>query len=308
MDCRAGGSELVRPGRTTNHTTSSGALPSASSTPDPTCFVCGGVAFEICLAPGMGWSMGAEHRQFLAPYPVSPVASGVRCVVSAAPELAHDSKDREIRWEWSGDVAHVSTLRVRAELRRLETHYVATALVAPTEAGYSALVTALAAAVVEREGGFALHAAGVILDGRAVLFVGPSGAGKTTASNHCEGARWLARDRAVVYPTPLGWYAAGMPGGDEIGLPRAPMTLAPLGGLLRVRRGSSGIIDPGLVGSVRNLRESVTAGSGRGAVEETDRLAKLTALASTARVGELGFGLGEPLTPRLLEWLGRGDG
>ncbi len=269
---------------------------------EPTSFVFGGVAFEICPAPGLRWAVGAEHRQFAAAYSVSPVAGTVRCVVTPAPELASDADEREIRCDWSGELARISTRRVRAELRRLGTSYAATALVAPTEAGCSALLTALSAAVIEREGGFVLHAAGVLLEGRAVLFVGPSGAGKTTASNHCHGARWLARDRASVYPTPLGWYAAGLAGGDDIDLPRAPTTLAPLAGILRIRRGESRLEPTALVTTLRNLRESVQAAE-TSREGETERLAGLLALAGSASVGELAFELGRPLRPLLDGWV-----
>lgn len=274
---------------------------------DPTCFVFGGVAFEVCVPPGLDWTIGAEHRQFTGAYSASPVAAEVRCVVSAAPELSLDTLDREIRWEWTGEVARVVTCRVRAELRCLgPSRYAATAMVSPDEAGCASLMTALAAAVVEREGGFVLHAASVVIDGRAVLFVGPSGAGKTTAANHCEGARWLARDRAVVYPTPLGWYAAGMAGGDTIELPRAPAALAPLAGILRIRRGPSRLDEPALSGRLRDLRESVVSSPGSPS-EENARLERLLGLASASPVGELAFELGRPLSPVLSAWLNGGS-
>ncbi len=263
---------------------------------DPTCFVFGGVAFEICPAPGVRWSIGAEHRLFAGGYATSPVAGHVHCVVSPAPELA-EGFTREITWEWDGDIARVSTGRVRAELRRLsDGKYAATAFVVPSEAGCSALVTALTAAVVNREGGFVLHAAGVEIDGRAVLFIGPSGAGKTTAANHCHGARWFARDRAVVYPTPLGWYAAGMAGGDDIELPRSVRTLMPLGAVLRVRRGSDEPLlrESGVLEALRDLRESVM-GAAVGRDVEGATLTALVELGRGARVGRLSYPLGSML-------------
>jgi hypothetical protein len=259
---------------------------------DPTCFVLGGVAFEICPAPGLDWSVGEEHRLFVGPYSISPVAGEVRCVVSPAPELERDC-DRAIRWEWDGELAHVETGRVRAELRRLSAgHYAATAMVVPNEAGCSSLVTALSAAIASREGGLVLHAAGVEIDGRAVLFLGPSGAGKTTAANHSLGARWIARDRAAIYPTPLGWYAAGMPGGDPIELVRAPGRVFPLAGLYRIRKANAAELTP-LAGApaVRHLRESLQSASGnvRDEHELLDRAHRVT---KEVRIGELRTALG----------------
>lgn len=275
---------------------------------DPRCFVFGGVAFEICPAPGVTWSVGAEHRLFTGAYATSPVAGMVHCVVSPAPEL--DARfTREIHWEWEGDIARVETGRVRAELRQLGPgRYAASALVAPDEAGCSSLVTALAAAVVNREGGFVLHSAGVEIDGRAVLFIGPSGAGKTTSANHCQGASWIARDRAIVYPTPFGWYAAGMAGGDDgIELPRAASAVLPLGAVLRVRHASSRSgIDPGSpITALRNLRESVMS-VGAGSAEEQALLERLITFATTARTGEVSVVLGKPLRELLGRWISGG--
>lgn len=268
---------------------------------DPTCFVFGGVAWEICPSPGVAWSVGAEHRLFTGAWASSPVAGQVHCVVSSAPELS-EHVTREITWEWSGDVARVETGRVRAELRRLSPgKYAATAFVVPNEAGCSALVTALTAAVVHREGGFVLHAAGVEIDGRAVLFIGPSGAGKTTAANHCEGARWFARDRAVLYRTPLGWYAAGMAGGDPIALPRTSAPLLPLGAVYRVQRGSAIAVREVLPArALRHLRESIQAS--RGDTFEEERLVeRAMAFIDAVGVRELVTVLGAELTPLLRE-------
>jgi hypothetical protein len=280
-------------------------LASLEETPavDPAHFVFGGVAFEICAGPGVTWAVGAEHRLFTGAYATSPVAGMVHCVVSPAPELEREPFTREIRWEWAGEVARVETGRMRAELRRLGSgRYAATAMVVPTENGCSALVTALTAAVVNREGGFVLHSAGVELDGRAILFIGPSGAGKTTAANHCRGARWIARDRAAVYPTPLGWYASGLAGGDAIDLPRARSAVLPLAAVFRVRHAveRGAILTDSRLSALRNLRESVMC-TVRDPVEEADLLERVCTFVDAARVAELAVVLGEPLSELLRE-------
>lgn len=264
---------------------------------DPTCFVFGGVAFEMCPAPGLTWSVGDEHRLFGGAYATSPVAGRVHCVVSPAPEL-DTGFAREIRWEWNGDVAHVSTARARAELRRLGPGcYAASALVVPNDSGCSALVTALTGAVVSREGGLVLHAAGVEIDGRASLFIGPSGAGKTTAANHCQGARWMARDRAAVYPTPLGWYAAGMAGGDPIELPRAGGRVFPLGSVSRIQRAAerAALRVATTSEAVRFLRESLQTSHATGAEQEAARLDTILAFHASSPLTVLETRLGEPL-------------
>lgn len=270
---------------------------------DPTCFVFGGVAFEVCPAPGLPWALGDEHRGFTGAYSTSPVAGEVHAVASPAPELA-EGFAREIKWSWDDDVARVETGRVRAELRRLgPRRYAASSLAVPDEAGCASLATALTAAIVNREGGLVLHAAGIELDGRAVLFIGPSGAGKTTAANHSAGARWMARDRAAIYPTPLGWYAAGMAGGDTIDLPRAPARVLPLAGIYRVVQARDRVETKALSApdAIRYLRESVqsVAASRR---EERARLEAIASVSKSLPVALLHTRLGTPLADVL-----RGD-
>ncbi len=262
---------------------------------DPHCFVFGGVAFEMCPSPGLMWGVGAEHRGFLGEYALAPVAGEVHAVVSPAPELA-EGFSREIKWAWDGDVAQLETGRVRAELRRLGARrYAASALAVPDDAGCASLATALTAAIVKREGGLVLHAAGIELDGRAVLFIGPSGAGKTTAANHSPGARWMARDRAVVYPTPHGWYAAGMAGGDVIELPRSPERVLPLAGIYRIARGGDVAARAlSAADAMRFLRESVQS-IAASPEEERARLDAMASLTSACPVALLHTQLGAPL-------------
>lgn len=270
---------------------------------DPLSFVFGGVAFDVCPARELTWALTDEHRGFVADYATSPVAGLVHCSVSSAAELADDHR-REIEWSWDGDVAQISTGRLRAELRWLGgAHYAARAQVAPDTSGCTSLCTAIAAAVVNHRGGLVLHAAGVELDGRAVLFVGPSGAGKTTAANHCAGTRWMARDRAAIYPTPLGWYAAGMAGGDPIELPRADARVAPLAGIFRVRHATELMIGSASgAKAIAILRESVQAPP---ATLEAELLGRIASAADEGWVGVASTVLGRDLSDELRNALRR---
>ncbi len=267
-------------------------------------FVLGAVAFEICPSPGLDFELSAEHALFRGAYSTSPIAGHVHCVVSPSPEL-EESVERKVSCRWEGELAHVSTGRARAELRQLGPgRYAASAFVVPDESGCSALVTALTAAIVEREGGLVLHAAGVELDGRAALFIGPSGAGKTTTANHCRELRWMARDRAVVYRTPLGWYAAGMPGGDPIDLPRSHGRVFPLGGICRIVKNTVGPRVLRLEGAraVFKLRECVQSSAG---IDEADALERVEAFAREARICELETMIGVDPTAALRAGLER---
>ncbi|HZN55610.1 MAG TPA: hypothetical protein VFB67_09840, partial [Candidatus Polarisedimenticolaceae bacterium] len=68
----------------------------------------------------------------------------------------------------------------------------------------------LAHLAIER-GGFALHGAGVRREGRAWIFAGPSGAGKTTAAALSRPCESLGDDFAVV-----------LPDGEGLGVPAVP--------------------------------------------------------------------------------------
>jgi hypothetical protein len=60
-------------------------------------------------------------------------------------------------------------------------------------------------------GGFALHSAGVLLDGRAWIFAGPSRSGKSTAVASSAPARSLGDDFGLVYPDAGTWWAPAVP-------------------------------------------------------------------------------------------------
>ena len=265
--------------------------------------VYGGCALEL-LADFDGWELGAEYLRFAATAADAraPLAASIRCAVSGDPSLDRaDEAGRRIRWRFEDGRAQVRSGLLAAELcRTAPGRFAASARVHPDSSGVSALVSALAGAAVFLRGGFVLHAAGVVVDGRAVLFVGPSGAGKTTAANHSAGAAWFAKDRAAVVFGPEGPVAWGMAGGDAVDLPRAPARCYPLAAVLRVRRaGAPGTLEPlGLSGAVAALRESVQSG-GDGAEAEASVLDAALRFAQRVPVGALHLRLGDDLTPAL---------
>jgi len=60
-------------------------------------------------------------------------------------------------------------------------------------------------------GGFLVHSAAVIADGRGFLFVGPSESGKTTAARHSSAWHVLGDEMNLVVPTDDGYLLAGTP-------------------------------------------------------------------------------------------------
>ncbi|HET9768125.1 MAG TPA: hypothetical protein VFS60_14825 [Thermoanaerobaculia bacterium] len=69
------------------------------------------------------------------------------------------------------------------------------------------------------QGGVMLHSSGVVLDGRAHLFVGVSGAGKTTLARkwRAVGLPVLSDDINVAVPGTQGWRAFAVPFAGELG-------------------------------------------------------------------------------------------
>lgn len=65
-----------------------------------------------------------------------------------------------------------------------------------------------------RQGALALHASGLVRDGKAILFAGPRKAGKTTLLSAClsqvPDLKLLANDRVMLSPGQTGWSCRGM--------------------------------------------------------------------------------------------------
>lgn len=89
------------------------------------------------------------------------------------------------------------------------------------------------------DGGFAMHAAGVLRDGRAYLFAGPSRAGKSTAVKLCAPATGLGDDFGIVIPSEEGWLAPALPfDNSERAGRRPPGGPFPVAGIWRLYQAS----------------------------------------------------------------------
>ncbi len=270
----------------------------------PRRFGFGGVAFELSLAPGLRWRLTDELRAFSGADDEGPHAGVVRACVRAAPRARGPVTDRTIGWRWTGDDCEVSASALSARLRHVQAkRYAATALVPMDAWGTHSLLNGLSAAVVDRAGGLLVHAATVTLDGQALLFIGHTGAGKTTAANLCAGARWLGHDRAVLYPHRGAWFVSGLPGGEACALPRDARRVRPLGGIFAIAHGSRPELeDLSVARAAAVLRQSVQAPAG---AAEVELLGRVAALAASGRVRRLHTALGAPLTELLTGALAR---
>lgn len=204
-----------------------------------------GVDFDIHAFAGPAYRVPANCLAYALPFGQGPTVAQARCRVRVVPGLADGLTMAEaypVRFERrSANEALVHNGHVRAHVQRLSAgHYDVDAQTSTDERGLAGLVRFVAALIVEWEGGLNLHAAAVDLDGEAVAFCGPSGAGKTTACNLSKQARCLTADQLTVYPYADGYMAWALPWGDRANeaLPSAARAL-PLRALLRVTRGQA---------------------------------------------------------------------
>jgi hypothetical protein len=85
------------------------------------------------------------------------------------------------------------------------------------------------------EGGFAMHAAGVLHEGRAWLFAGPSRAGKSTVVRLLAPAKSLGDDFGLVLPDRGGWSAPAVPFDNSERVEHEPPAgLIPVAGIWRL--------------------------------------------------------------------------
>jgi len=95
-------------------------------------------------------------------------------------------------------------------------------------------------------GGAVLHSAGVVRHGAAYLFLGRSGAGKTTVArfSQAQGAEVLSDDLNALLPHAAGCAVLKLPFTGDLGERRAARLPVPLGALLRLERDSVDALAP----------------------------------------------------------------
>lgn len=142
------------------------------------------------------------------------------------------------RWRLSDEL-------VEAEISRDLAHVELRCASGGLEEGVRAASRLVAILRCVSRGGLVLHASGVELEGRAFLFTGPPGCGKSTAAAHAReefGARGLADDTAFVSRSSRapadGWLASGLPWE-----PASSAEGSPLGGVVRLRPGREFIVE-----------------------------------------------------------------
>ena len=257
-------------------------------------FAFGGVTFEIEPSASTPWVLPPASRD-CALQASEPTCARLSCRVRLEPELpALDPSARGLSvWQPSAQGLSVRTAMTALEVVPAgQGRFTASAALA-TPAAAGELLALAAWAVLESSGGLCLHATAVELDGKAVLLLGPSGAGKTTAAQLLQGARCLAFDRVAVVPQPAGDQVWALPGGSAPQLERSAARVLPLAGFVRIAKAYEKPAVQALSAgeAALYLREAVEVGVGAGFLEarRLDAVSRL-ALAATGGRAEVVLG------------------
>lgn len=132
----------------------------------------------------------------------------------------------DFRAEWDAD-AHRGTVRQTANPYAIDS-----------------VLRILHTLLLSRDGGFLVHAASAIRDGKAFLFAGVSGAGKTTISRLAPpGVHLLTDEVSYVRRTPEGYLAFGTPFAGELAKVGENLS-ATIAGLYLLAKGAENSITP----------------------------------------------------------------
>lgn len=114
----------------------------------------------------------------------------------------------------------------------------------PSPYSLDSVLRILHTVLLAEQGGMLMHASSVVLDGRAYLFTGVSGAGKTTISRLAPADAHLLTDEMSFIRLEDGeYFAYGTPFAGELATPGENMR-APLAGIFLLAQGPDNRIDP----------------------------------------------------------------
>ena len=186
-----------------------------------------GLALELHTADSR---LAAHIRQYYAPFiSVEPAA---RCLELSLSAAAGRHPDPVLRWQPDGlyFAPPGFTATIPADLRAA--HAVLHPDLAAVQLEY--LLRVIYALLLLNHGGALFHAAGVVAAGRAWVFFGHSGSGKTTVTRLLAVYPCLNDDLIALVPTPAGWLAHATPFWNPTSRRALVAPPAPLGGLFRL--------------------------------------------------------------------------
>jgi hypothetical protein len=176
-----------------------------------------------------------RYRNFLTP-PRSPAAT---LVLEVAPRTLPHNPDLDV--QAAGESWRIARADFMAEWHpETRTGYVRQSLNPYSTDSVTRIVCAFLLAAAP---GFLLHASSVVWNGRAYIFCGPSGAGKTTMTRLApEGARLLTDEISCVRRVDGVWTAYGTPFAGELSTSGEHIS-APVAALFRLSQGAAHRID-----------------------------------------------------------------
>lgn len=223
--------------------------------------------------------------------------------------------DRTIEWAWSGNVCTITApyarVRLVKSLSAVQPQLRALATVHAGPVPLAAVFSAIASAIAILREGAVLHSASIEWEAGVVAFIGPSGAGKTTACQHVPGARLFSIDRLLVAPVSGGqWQAFSVPGGTPPSRPwlrKSRVQSRPLLAVFGLRHAQSAThFEPlSSVGRVALLRQCAFDGS-REPAGAAETLGNLVRLATEVPIARLHLRRGENLELKLREGFAKG--
>ena len=114
----------------------------------------------------------------------------------------------------------------------------------PSPYSLDSVIRILHTLILPEQGGMLMHASSVAWGGRAFVFTGVSGAGKTTISRLCPAdAHILTDEMSFIRPRDGAYVAHGTPFSGELGRPGENLS-APLAGVFLLAQGPHNRIDP----------------------------------------------------------------
>lgn len=193
------------------------------------------VGFHLEMEAGeLSRGMSLRYANFV---PARPTPAGssrkelwIEETLAAPPAREGRVRVRALEMPGSYRIAR-SDFECRADLRTGRIR----ARVVPSLFAFDALLRIVLTLVLAEEGGLLLHSAGLMREGRAFLFFGRSGAGKSTVTRLAAGTTILSDEIVAVREEGGAFHAYGTPFWGEMGRPGEPVS-GPVAALLRLGR------------------------------------------------------------------------
>jgi hypothetical protein len=185
----------------------------------------GPLRFEVaCEDPGLAAALGRRYGPFRAGGPPDLSVA----VALGAPEPAPE------RVAAAGPLAALAGPAMAARVDLAAGRASLLARPAAAEEAVEQLLRVACALLACDRGGLLVHAAALASAGRAFLFLGPSGAGKTTVARNAAGRAVLNDDLALLWPAAGGWDVFATPFSNPTQVPPAGPASARLAALLHL--------------------------------------------------------------------------